>query len=191
MSFASSRRRLLWSALSAASWWQHRWGDQCQAMSGKVAYGDSVSYCVLAHRPRVFWPRPARLMAAGGHRHCAVVAIGFRRRLANQREADAALHHSGAGTLTGTWDRSAYAMEARDPASVAVVRTAGAPQRKDSRYAPVRDAALLSQDRAVRSAARVRCQNGFFRGSPSLRDHDLTPAVSHWQRFKHYRTRGR
>ena len=66
-----------------------------QRRAARQLTGDPVSSCVLAHGSRVFRPRPARLMAAGGHRHRAVVAIGFRRRLANQREADAALHHPG------------------------------------------------------------------------------------------------
>src|SRR5450756_2496525 len=55
--------------------------------------GDPVSYCVLAHGSRVFWPWPAWIMAPGGHWRCAVVAICFRRRLASQREAHTAVHH--------------------------------------------------------------------------------------------------
>ena len=35
------------------------------------------------------------------------------RRLANQREVDTAMQHPGASILSGTWDRSAHAMEAR------------------------------------------------------------------------------
>ena len=42
-----------------------------------------------------------------------MVAIGLRRRLANQREADASVHQSEPAVLSGTWDRTAYAMEAR------------------------------------------------------------------------------
>ena len=69
--------------------------------------------------------------------------------------------------LSGTWDRSAYAMEAQNPAASVVVWSAGVPQRKD-RQQPLRGAALLSQDGAVRSAAGVRYQNGFCEGPPSL-----------------------
>jgi hypothetical protein len=40
-------------------------------------------------------------MATGGHRRRAVVAIGFRWRVANQREADAVMQHPGAGHYVG------------------------------------------------------------------------------------------
>ena len=69
--------------------------------------------------------------------------------------------------LSGTWDRSAYAMEARNPAASVVVWSAGIPRRKD-RQQPLRGAALLSQSTAVRSAAGVRYQNGFCEGPSSL-----------------------
>jgi hypothetical protein len=50
-----------------------------QRRAARQLIGDTASSCILAHGSRVFWPRLARLLAAGGHRHCAVVAIGFRR----------------------------------------------------------------------------------------------------------------
>jgi hypothetical protein len=63
-------------------------------------------------------------------------------------------------TLTGTWDRSAYAMEAR------ILRTAGVSQRKHPRQ--VRSAALLSQVCTLRSPAHIRRKNEFCAGCSSL-----------------------
>ncbi len=55
-------------------------------------------------------------------------------------------------TLTGTWDKSASALEAKTG------RCSGLdcwkPQRKDPER-PVRDAELLPRDRAIRAAAQV------------------------------------
>jgi hypothetical protein len=90
--------------------------------------GYPVSSCVLAQGSRVFRPRPARLLAAGGHRHCPVVAIGFRGRLANQREADAALYQSGACHSVGDMGRVGLRHGGQNPAASVVVWFAGVPQ---------------------------------------------------------------
>ena len=118
----------LWSARSAASWWRRRSGNRCSSDDpARQLTGDPVSSCALAHGSRVFWPRTARLMAAGGHRHRAVVAIGFRRRLAIQREADAALHHPGAGDVFGNVGQDVLRDGGQDPPTAALVRTARTP----------------------------------------------------------------
>jgi hypothetical protein len=57
----------------------------------------------------------------------------FSRRLANQREADAALHRSGAGQTDGDLGPVGLRHGGSNSASFVVVRTAGAPQRTDSR----------------------------------------------------------
>ena len=70
-----------------------------------------------------------------GHRHCAVVAIGFRRRLANPREADAAVHHTRASHTVG--DLRGPTPWRRDPAATVVVRLLEYHTEKiaDSRFA--------------------------------------------------------
>src|SRR6185437_11335631 len=54
-------------------------------------------------------------------------------RLANQREADAALHHSGAGHTDGDLGQVGLRHGGANPAATVVVRTAGASQRKHPR----------------------------------------------------------
>ena len=89
--------------------------------------GDPVSSCALAHGSRVFRPRIARLMATVGHRHRIVVAIGFRRRLAIHREADAALHHPGTGAVFRNVGQDVLRDGGEDPPTAALVRATGTP----------------------------------------------------------------
>jgi hypothetical protein len=68
--------------------------------------------------------------------------------------------------FSGTWDRT-LRYRGSNPATAAVVRVAGTPQRKDPGQ-PVWCAAFLSQGSVVRSAAQIRCPNGICGGAPSL-----------------------
>ena len=89
--------------------------------------GDPVSSCALAHGSRVFRPRIARLMATVGHRHRIVVAIGFRRRLAIHREADAALHHPRTDAVFRNVGQDVLRYGGEDPPNAALVRATGTP----------------------------------------------------------------
>ena len=93
---------------------------------GKLT-GDPVSSCALAHGFRVFRPRITRLMATVGHRHRIVVAIGFRRRLAIHREADAALRHPRTGAVFGNVGQDVLRDGGEGPPSAALVRATGTP----------------------------------------------------------------
>ena len=73
------------------SWWRRRSGNLCSAMRGRGAYRRSCSILRSGTWISVFRPRAARLMAPDG-----MALVDFGRRLAVQRETDAALHHPGA-----------------------------------------------------------------------------------------------
>src|SRR5204863_189649 len=88
---------------------------------------DEIAGSALA-RNTCTLPRPARLLAAGGHRHCAVVASGFRRRLANRREADAAMYHPGSCHSVGDMGQVDLRHGGQNPAASVVVWSAGVPQ---------------------------------------------------------------
>jgi hypothetical protein len=81
-------------------------------------------------------------------------------------EADAAVYHPGACHSVGDMGQVGLRHGGQNPAASVVVWSAGISPRKDQQQ-PLRGAALLSQGSAVRSAAGVRYQNGFW-GSPSL-----------------------
>ena len=83
----------------------------------------AILFHILAHGPRIFRPQRARLMATGGHRRRAVVPIGFRWRVANQREADAVMQHSGAGHNVGDLGQVDLRYGGEGPAAAVVVRT--------------------------------------------------------------------
>ena len=101
--------------------WRRRSGNLCSAMRDRGAYGDPVASCALAHGSRVFRPRAARLMATDGYWHCTVVAVGFGRRLAVQRETDAALHHPGACDAFGNVGPDALRYGGQDSATATLV----------------------------------------------------------------------
>jgi hypothetical protein len=101
--------------------WRRRSGNLCSAMRHRGACGDPVASCALAHGSRVFRPRAARLMATDGYWHCTVVAVGFGRRLAVQRETDAALHHPGACDAFGNVGPDALRDGSQDSATATLV----------------------------------------------------------------------
>jgi hypothetical protein len=135
--------------------WRRRSGNLCSAMRDRGAYRDPVASCALAHGSRVFRPRAARLMATDGYWHCTVVAVGFGRRLAVQRETDAALHHSEARDVFWQLGPNHLRDGGQDPPTAALVWTTRSPQRKDSEQ-PIRRAPFISQGGLVRSIARFR-----------------------------------
>jgi hypothetical protein len=105
--------------------------------------------------------------------------LGFRWRVANQREADADMQHPGAGHNVGDLGQVDLRYGGEGPAAAAVVRTVRVPKRKDSQQ-PFRRAALLSEDCTIRSPAHMRRQNGYCGEPPSLAGHaavQCTPQI--------------
>jgi hypothetical protein len=98
------------------------------------------------------------VLATGGCRYRALVALGLRQRLANQRAIDAALHHSGASDVFGDVGQDALRDGVANPATAAVVWATGVPQRKNPGKS-VHGPALLSQGGDVRPAAHFRCND--------------------------------